>query len=120
MSQRHSQPWNHRYPGLSNGLFILFCFALRGALGQVPVQQREHPQILRAACGLLGPDHISEVRDDDLATASWGQQWSAEEVWQHAYQPSTTDRSGRNDLSREAGGPGAEGTTRRRISSASY
>jgi len=32
----------------------------------MPVQQREHPQILRTACGLLEPDHISEIRDGYL------------------------------------------------------
>lgn len=32
----------------------------------MPVQQREDPQVFRTARGLLGPDHVSEVRDDDL------------------------------------------------------
>ena len=32
----------------------------------MPVQQREHPQVFRTACGLLGLDHIGEVGDDDL------------------------------------------------------
>ncbi len=32
----------------------------------MPVQQGEHPQILRRTCGLLRPDHISEVSDDYL------------------------------------------------------
>jgi hypothetical protein len=32
----------------------------------MPIQQREHPQVFRTACGLLGLDHIGEVGDDDL------------------------------------------------------
>jgi hypothetical protein len=32
----------------------------------MPIQQREHPQIFRTACGFLGLDHIGEVGDDDL------------------------------------------------------
>jgi hypothetical protein len=32
----------------------------------MPVQHRVHAQILRAACGLLRPNHIGEVRDHDL------------------------------------------------------
>ena len=47
----------------------LFCFTLGAAPRKMPVQRRQHPQVLRAACGLLGPDHISEVGDDDLDLA---------------------------------------------------
>jgi hypothetical protein len=32
----------------------------------MPIQQREHAQVFRTACGLLGLDHIGEVGEDDL------------------------------------------------------
>jgi hypothetical protein len=32
----------------------------------MPIKQREHPQVLRTACGLLGLDHIGEVGGGDL------------------------------------------------------